>query len=365
MSLDELANLPPFGVDKTQKGRVLYKRLLELTRHHIAKCPNYARMMKGMNFAPEGASSYYDIPFLPVSLFKQLELKSIPPDEVFRLMTSSGTMGHAVSKIYLDKGTASAQQRFLVKIVSDFIGTGRVPMLIIDCPSVLKNCGFLSARGAGILGFSIFGAGLTYALGDDMKLNLSAVEAFCKKHQSQKILMFGFTFMIWKHFYAQLLELKKNGKRFDFSQAVLIHGGGWKKLESESVSKQAFKQGLQDVCGISDIHDYYGMAEQTGTIYMECDKGHLHASAYSDVIMRRARDFSVCEIGERGIIQVLSALPESYPGHSLLTEDEGAILGEDDCPCGRKGKYFEVYGRLKNAEIRGCSDTFASGDHPA
>ena len=51
-------------------------------------------------------------------------------------------------------------------------------------------------------------------------------------------------------------------------------------------------------------------------------------------------------------------LPTSYPGHVLLTEDEGEILGEDDCPCGRKGKYFKIYGRIKNAEVRGCSDTY-------
>ena len=36
------------------------------------------------------------------------------------------------------------------------------------------------------------------------------------------------------------------------------------------------------------------------------------------------------------------------------------ILGEDDCPCGRNGKYFKINGRLKNAEIRGCSDTYAA-----
>ena len=53
-------------------------------------------------------------------------------------------------------------------------------------------------------------------------------------------------------------------------------------------------------------------------------------------------------------------LPESYPGHSLLTEDEGVILGEDDCPCGRRGKYFKILGRLPQAEIRGCSDTYAA-----
>ena len=86
----------------------------------------------------------------------------------------------------------------------------------------------------------------------------------------------------------------------------------------------------------------------------------MHASIYSDVIARRPEDFSVCEIGEKGILQVVSVLPHSYPGHSLLTEDEGIVLGEDDCPCGRKGKYIQIIGRIKSAELRGCSDTYAA-----
>ena len=131
---------------------------------------------------------------------------------------------------------------------------------------------------------------------------------------------------------------------------------------SEQVSQQEFKQRLNNVCGLlpENIHDYYGMVEQTGTIYMECECGHLHTSVFSDVLIRKPLDFSLAEIGEEGIIEVVSVLPESYPGHVLLTEDKGVILGEDDCPCGRKGKYFKINGRLKNAEIRGCSDTYAA-----
>ena len=117
---------------------------------------------------------------------------------------------------------------------------------------------------------------------------------------------------------------------------------------------------MKDICGLSRIHDYYGMVEQTGTIYMECEYGHLHASNFSDVLFRNPRDFSLCNKGESGIIQVVSLLPKSYPGHSLLTEDVGRYLGEDDCPCGRKGKYFMVEGRMQKAEIRGCSDTYAA-----
>jgi hypothetical protein len=190
-----------------------------------------------------------------------------------------------------------------------------------------------------------------------MKIDAEAVHAFLERHKGRKILLFGFTFMVWQHFYRELL---KSAGRIDLSNGVLIHGGGWKKLASEAVSSDEFKRRLTDVCGLSDIHDYYGMVEQTGCIYMECEQGHLHASVFSDVVTRRHIDFSPCEIGEAGIIQVVSMLPESYPGHSLLTEDEGVILGEDDCLCGRKGKYFKVNGRLKSAEIRGCGDTYAA-----
>ena len=335
---------------------MLTERLLELTEHHIQNCPEYANMTRGIGFRPENVNDYYDIPFLPVALFKSLELKSVPPEDVFKITTSSGTTGQAVSKIYLDRKTAANQQKTLVKIVGDFLKSSRFPMLIIDCPSVIKNRATFSARGAGILGFSIFGANITYALDDDMELNINVVESFLNKHKGKKILIFGFTFMIWEHFYSKLLKLDYKP---DLSNAILIHGGGWKKLVSEAVSKEEFKQRLTDACGLSDIHDYYGMVEQTGCVYMECERGYLHASSYSDVATRRHKDFSVCEFGETGIIQVVSALPESYPGHSLLTEDEGVIFGADDCPCGRKGKYFKALGRLQNAEIRGCSDSYA------
>ena len=153
--------------------------------------------------------------------------------------------------------------------------------------------------------------------------------------------------------------VKKSGKNYDFSEAFLMTGGGWKKLEAEAVSGEVFKKELHDICGVNHFLDHYGMVEQTGCIYAECECGHLHASIYSDVITRRFEDFSPCEIGEKGIIQVVSVLPHSYPGHSLLTEDEGIILGEDDCPCGRKGKYIKILGRMKSAELRGCSDTYA------
>lgn len=356
ISYDEILNIAPYSLDKREKEKLLSENFIALTKTHYEQCENYKKMLDALGVELDKIKSYYDLPFLPVSLFKELDLVSVVKEDVFKVMTSSGTTGQAVSKIYLDKTTASNQQKTLVKIVSDFTGSSRMPMLIIDSPSVIKDRNMFSARGAGILGFSIFGADRTYALDDEMNLDIKSIEAFLKKHKGEKILLFGFTFMVWQHFYK---ELKKINTKIDLSNGILIHGGGWKKLLSEAVSQEEFKKKLNEVCGIENIHDYYGMVEQTGCIYMECEEGHLHASIFSDVITRRHTDFSPCDIGETGIIQVVSMLAESYPGHSLLTEDEGIILGEDDCPCGRKGKYFKVLGRLKNAEIRGCSDTYA------
>lgn len=361
LDYNKILEISPYSLTKDDKVEMLTQKLSELTKKHYEGCKEYKGMLDCIGFDIDSIESYYDLPFLPVRLFKELELLSVGKEDIFKTMTSSGTTGQAVSKIFLDKTTASNQQKTLTKIVSSFIGAERMPMLIIDSPSVLKNRLMFSARGAGILGFSIFGVNRTYALDENMNLNVEVVAEFLQKHKGKKILLFGFTFMVWQHFYKELVKREKEkGEKFDLSNGILIHGGGWKKLVSEAVSPMEFREKLKNACQLEDIHDYYGMVEQTGCIYMQCEYGHLHTSIFSDVIIRNPFDFSVSEVGQKGVIQVVSMIPESYPGHSLLTEDEGVLLGEDDCKCGRKGKYFEVIGRLKNAELRGCSDTYAT-----
>lgn len=359
MDIKEILEIAPFSLDKGYKHQLLNERLHELTHKHYAQCEAYHRMMNACGLDINNLPDYEQLPFLPVRLFKEFELRSCEKNDIVKTMTSSGTTGQQVSRIFLDRETSSAQQKCLTKIVNHFLGTKRVPMLILDSSAVVKNRNMFSARGAGILGFSIFGNKRQYALNENMELDIEGMKEFLENNKDETIFMFGFTFMIWQHFYKKLLE---SGYKPDLSKGVLIHGGGWKKLVTEKITPEEYKKNLNEVCGIlpDNVHDYYGMVEQTGCIYMECECGHLHASAFSDVLIRRPFDFSLAEIGEKGLIEVVSVLPESYPGHVLLTEDEGRILGEDDCPCGLKGKYFKIEGRIKNAELRGCSDTYAT-----
>ncbi|MCI9533544.1 MAG: acyl-protein synthetase [Lachnospiraceae bacterium] len=348
----------PYELERYKKRDIVFPKYKELTRLHEQNCREYRQILKMYGVTADSLWEMENIPMIPVRLFKEYSLKSVPQEKIVKTMLSSGTTGQASSQIFLDKDTALWQQKALAKIVGDFIGRRRMPMLVLDTDDVIKDRTQFSTRGAGILGFSAFGTRREFVLNRDMSINYEVLERFLKEHEGERILFFGFTFIIWKHF---LLELERCGKRYDLSNAVMVHGGGWKKLKSEAVSKKEFRERFARTCGMRDIYENYGMAEQTGSIFMECELGHLHVSMFSDIFIRDPKTLKVCENGEKGILQVMSVLPHSYPGHSLLTEDVGVILGEDDCPCGRKGKYFEILGRLKNAELRGCSDTYAAG----
>lgn len=354
MDYEELLRKPPYGMSQKEKEIWYVSYMEQLTHHHMEHCLPYARFIKS-----SGEKTVYErleqIPMLPVSLFKKQQLLSIPDDQIFKIMTSSGTSGQQVSKIYLDKETASYQQRTLSVIMGDLLGPKRIPMLILDSPDVLKDRRMFSARGAGILGFSIFASDRMFAFDKNMELDIKRIEEFLERHEGEKIFLFGFTYMVWQFF---VQKLKQTGRKLKIPKGILIHGGGWKKLWKEAVSREQFREEVFRVSEIECVRNYYGMVEQTGCIYMECEFGHLHASIFSEPVMRRGKDFSVCEIGEEGIVQVLSPMAWSYPGHSLLTEDLGVILGKDDCPCGRKGTYFRINGRIRKAEIRGCSDTY-------
>ena len=354
--IEDFHKLPPYSLAKPEKERLLLKELNGLTETHRKNCVEYARYLDAVGYTGP-AKSLEDVPFVPIRIFKELEWKSIPDEQVFKTMMSSGTSGQAQSKIYLDKETAILQQKVMLRLLGDFVGPKRLPMLVVDCPATIRDRRLFTTRGATIMGLDFMAKKMVFALNDDMALNVEALMGFLETYGKDDFLIFGFTFMVWQHLFD---EIEKRGLQADLSNGYLLTAGGWKKLANAAVSNADFKNRGENVCGISHYVDHYGMAEQTGCIYAECAYGHLHASVYSDVIVRRHEDFSPCGFGEPGFIQVLSSLPRSYPGHSILTEDEGIILGEDDCPCGRKGKYIQVLGRMKNAEIRGCSDTYAA-----
>lgn len=346
MQTEEIFKEKEFSLSQEDKTKFLLSSLNQLTQHHQKKCPKYAKILKVLypNFSK--GKNLSELPHLPVSLFKEIDLMSIKEGDVFKTLLSSGTTSSTPSRIFLDRDTAQRQIKALSCIMTSLLGKKRLPMLIVDHPGVIKNRLSFSARGAGILGMMNFGKDHLYALDDDMNLKEGVVSDWLNKYKKEKILIFGFTFMVWQYFLQKIKMSVPNG--------ILIHSGGWKKLQDQAITNEKFKKTVKEKTGIAKTFSFYGMVEQVGSVFIECEKGYMHCPNFADIIVR---DPITWQPALNGVIQVLSALPTSYPGHSLLTEDMGKILGQDSCPCGRMGKYFQIVGRVPKAELRGCSDT--------
>jgi hypothetical protein len=342
-----------FTLRQADREAVLLPELIELTQWHRERSQAFASILSAIGHGP--GSDYQqlaDLPWLPVRLFKTQQLKSIPDSEVFKVLTSSGTTGD-VSRIYLDREAAATQTRMLARTIQSVLGPRRLPMLVVDTTSIIKNRTSFSARGAGVLGMMNFGRDHAWALDEAGEPDLAVVRDFLARHGDQPFLVFGFTFMVWLYLY----ELARDNG-LDLSNGILIHSGGWKKLVDRSVDNAEFRRRLAQDTGLTRIHNFYGMVEQIGVVYLEGPEGDaLYCPDFADVIIRDPVTWAEQPPGEPGLVEVVSTLPRSYPGHALLTEDLGVVHGVDDGTW--PGKRFSILGRLPRAEARGCSDTFA------
>jgi len=340
-----------FSAPLSEKRALLLGELNHLTALHAANCPGYRRILAAADWSDAPAANLADVPFLPAQLFKRTRLASIPESAVLRTLRSSGTSGQAPSLIVLDRATADLQARALGHIMREFLGPHRLPMVIVDEP-IRPGAGGFTARTAGQLGFLPFGRDHFHLLSAEGAPDVAGLRLWLETHRDERILFFGLTAPVWEHLLAG--PVAAAGLRCA-QPALLVHGGGWKKLASRQITPAAFKQAARAL-NIAETRDYYGMVEQTGSIHVEDDDGSLLTPLSGDVLVRDPRTLAPVPPGETGLLHVFSALPRSYPGHSILTEDLGRIVGTDDRPGGRRGTRFVVLGRLAASELRGCSD---------
>lgn len=352
----------PFQLSPAEKEERLCAILSAQVARHAEALAAYARLVDRLGFGHGPFARYEDVPWLHVSAFKNFELRSVPVEKIVRVVTSSATTSGTPSRIHIDKPTSFRQGKALAATLGDVLGKSRRPYLVLDAAEWNAAASSLSARGAAIRGLLPFASEVTYALdsvGSAVVPNEDRIRAFFEKNADRSPLLFGFTFIVWQ---TVLAELGRRGVRFGPAPgAVLLHSGGWKKLTELAVAKEVFSAKVAELFGMpaSNVLDFYGMAEQVGVVFVDCTSGNKHPPDFADVLVRNPLTLERVRPGEAGLIEVLSVLPESYPGQALLTDDVGILVGEDGCPCGRRGRHFRIRSRVAQAEVRGCGDTFA------
>jgi hypothetical protein len=338
--------------------------LLALLKKELAyACDRNARFRNYVEHWPidfHVAEEIADLPYLPVGAFKaNPPLALIGADDVKRILTSSATTGQVPSRVVLDAATARRMAKGVITIVRDFIGPARRPYLVIDVPENLTTRTELGARGAAIQALGSFATEVVSCLRPgqeaDSSLDLDKLLACAEKWKEADVLVYGFTYVIWTQF---VQPLQRQGITLGIPNVHVLHSGGWKRLEQQSVTRDVFIRGVASVfgCSADRILDYYGMVENVGVIYPDCDQGNKHVPAFAEVIVRDPLTLAPVKAGQRGLIQVCSVLPTSFPGFLLLTEDMAEVISYDNCPCGRRGTSFRFAGRAPKAEVRGCGN---------
>ncbi len=357
LTLDKLLQQSPYSLSDSKKNELL----LHLVTPQLHQAVRYNRFISKLfatkKFKPNEMASLEEIPFIPATMFKYFDLKTCHQKEITKMIMSSGTTSSIPSRVPLNTRTAFNQMRALQITLEHYL-TFKRPLLVIDYQGD-SSATEINTRTAAIRGLSVFSQETLYLLkqtNDKISLNETVIPKL-KKFTHTPIYILGFTYIIWSIFLKLITQQKL---KMQFNHSLIFHTGGWKKLTESHISSTQFDRKLAKTFGVSpaSIRNFYGMAEQTGVIFIDCEYGYKHVPNFAQIIIRNPYTLKPCPINQPGLIEILSVLGDSYYSQAVLTEDVGIIKGIDNCRCGRQGKYFTVMSRAESAELRGCGDTF-------
>ena len=364
MSISKVALLlehKPFELEIFKKKKLFSEAIHESFNHHLDNNDLFRNYCENKNFQLKRViDNIEEYPYLPIKIFKNKKLISVTDEEIKLTLSSSATTG-TPSQVALDSLTSKRQTIVAANVISDYLGRHRRPFLILDEDPLESKSRDISARAAATRGFLMLSSKPEYFLKnfeEQLHLDIKKLQKTITNYENlkQEVCIFGFTFVLY---HSVIKPLKEKGIKCQLPvNSKIAHIGGWKKLESEKVSKEKFLEDTSEVFGIDkkNIFDFYGFTEQMGLLYVSSGEMPKITPAYSEIIIRDFKTLNSVKDGEKGLIQILTPIPNSYPGISILTEDVGRIVGRGADEMGRIGTQFEIIGRANKAETRGCGD---------
>ncbi len=346
--MSRLLDKPPFA-PRDDAGFLAEMNLL--SRFHLDGCLEYRRIWPDWSPATDIAG----LPFLHVGLFKRLLLRTTSDTvQHRRTLTSSATTGSSPSQIVLDQKSSVLQAQSSLAILREMVGPEMRPLIVLDDARSLHRRS-VTARVAAAMSLKPLASEIHFVLDESVQppvVRWDAVREILLHHND--LLVYGFTSILWQswtsgQFPAEVRGLLA-GKRIHF-----VHSGGWKKLESLSVTRETFDSRLLE--GLSDgshVVDYYGLVEQVGIIYPLCEHGYRHVPRWAGIVVRDPWTMEPLANTE-GLLQSMNVLAYGAPYHNVLTEDLGRLV-PGECSCGRAGRRFELLGRAPQVEVRGCAN---------
>lgn len=314
-------NVPLTDVKFTELALEVY----EFQRAHNSV---YAQWSNLLGESDKKVNIIEDIPFLPISLFKNHPVTSYTTHEL--IFTSSSTSGTGQSKHliykerdYIDTFTRGFREHFrhtqfdylaaLLPSYLDRSGSGLIHMVQNLMQSEVGNGAFYNRN------FSL--------LVEDLE-RLSSM--------GKRILLFGVTF--------GLLELSKINNSVNWEYVDIVETGGMKGHGKEQVRDELYRALRIAFPGVK-IHSEYGMTELSSQAYA-IENGQFTCPSWMKILIQDPSDPKVfLGPGKTGRICVID----------LMNYHSCAFIATDDLGKTTESGTFEVLGRFDYADIRGCN----------
>ena len=289
----------------------------------------YKQFVDLLKINPQSINVVEKIPFLPISFFKNFEIKTGNwiAETVF---SSSGTTGQITSQHFVRD--LDLYQKITEKGFEYFYGNIANYSVLALLPAYLER------QGSSLVYMANHFISLSEQENSDFFLyNYDALMKVLKRNQKQNIptLLLGVSFALW-----DLAEQFPT----DLSNVIIMETGGMKGRRKE-VTRQELHAIFTDAFQAQEIHSEYGMTELLSQAYSK-GKGIFYPTPTMKIFTREITDpLSMQKKGKVGGVNIID-LANLDSCSFIATDDLGRVYDNDS---------FEILGRFDNSDIRGCN----------
>lgn len=303
---------------------------LEVFRFQYENNIVYKRYCEYLRITPNDVNTYLQIPFLPVSLFKNNEVKTtnFTAEIIFE---SSGTTGMISSQHHVKK--PELYKNGLLKTFQQFYGAPSDFSFLGLLPSYLEKGN----------------SSLVYMVNELMQQTKHPSDFYLhnfdqlhkqlleNEARKQKTLLIGVTYALMDFADKYKMQLE---------HTIVMETGGMKGRKKE-LTRTEIHQHLIEKLGVQKVHSEYGMTELLSQAYSHGD-GIFACPPAMKILARNEEDpFEIYPPNtlQKGVANII----DLYNLYSC------AFIAVDDLVTVYADETFTVSGRLDLAELRGCS----------
>ncbi|MBF0313632.1 MAG: acyl-protein synthase [Oligoflexia bacterium] len=305
------------------------------------------------------------VPMVLAKFFKRHEMLSIPREQVFLHLTSSGTMGEK-SQVFFDEWSIKSAQQMVTNIF-DYYGwienssSKSVNYLLYTYEPTRDNAKLGTAYTDNFLcqyapmnrGFTALRALIAHG---NHRFDWSGTLRFLEECADSGVPVRIFGFPAFFYFTIKRMRELAMRKLKLHPDSLVFLGGGWKGHQGEAIAKRELYALAEEWLGLRDerLRDGFGSVEHC-IPYIECKHHQFHLPLWSRVFIRDVRTLEVLPYGEKGFLQLMSPYITSMPAMNVLMSDLASLHDGRGCGCGVETPYFMVHGRAGVSSSRSCA----------